>query len=317
MASPPAVGSPPSGLRAWFYLIRLSLQRQFGVRPMTWISLSLLGLAVALTGLNTANGRWNMNNWRAPRRIGLTFRQWTYLLDTKAQRELAFGATPAAGAEQALAAAVRAALDQSDFFVFSNGAIFSVAVSFLLPIWSLAFATEALGGERESRSLVWLLTRPLSRSAIYLAKYLAQLPWSLGLCLGGFALVCLAGGNPGRLALRLYWPAVLCGTLALTALFHLVGAFCRRPAIVGLVYAFFLEVLLGNMPGYLKRVSISFYVRCMMFEAGQDYSVQPEKPWVYLPVDGTTACLVLVLGTAGLVGLGMWLFTRSEYVKVD
>jgi hypothetical protein len=97
----------------------------------------------------------------------------------------------------------------------------------------------------------------------------------------------------------------------------LVGAFCRRPAIVGLVYAFFLEVLLGNMPGYLKRVSISFYVRCMMFEAGQDYSVQPEKPWVYLPVDGTTACLVLVLGTAGLVGLGMWLFTRSEYVKVD
>ena len=31
--------------------------------------------------------------------------------------------------------------------------------SFLVPIWSLSFATEALGGERESGSMIWLLTR--------------------------------------------------------------------------------------------------------------------------------------------------------------
>ena len=120
----------------------------------------------------------------------------------------------------------------------------------------------------------------------------------------------LAGGQPGATAFRLYWPAVLWATLAFSALFYLMGAFFRRPAVIAIVYAFFLEVIFGNMPGYLKRVSISFYVRCMMFQAAQDYGVQPDKPWVYLPVDGTTACLVLGLATFGLVALGMGLFAR-------
>ena len=35
-----------------------------------------------------------------------------------------------------------------------------------------------MGAEREGSSLVWLLTRPLSRPAIYLAKFVALLPWS-------------------------------------------------------------------------------------------------------------------------------------------
>ena len=165
--------------------------------------------------------------------------------------------------------------------------------------------------------MVWLLTRPLSRPGIYLAKYLAQLPWSLGLTLGGFAWICWVGGRPGALALSLFWPAILCGTLAFTALFHLIGSFFKRPAIVSLVYAFFLEVWMGNMPGYLKRLSISFYVRCMMFDAGQDYEVRPESPSVYLPVEGPTACWILALTTMVLVVLGMGLFSRSEYVAVD
>ena len=69
--------------------------------------------------------------------------------------------------------------------------------SFLLPLWSLSFGTEALGGERESNSLLWLLTRPLPRPAIYLAKFVALLPWTLALNLGGFALLVRGGGPAG------------------------------------------------------------------------------------------------------------------------
>src|SRR4051794_18377541 len=54
---------------------------------------------------------------------------------------------------------------------FSRVVVFDVLLGFLLPIWSLSFATQALGGEREGRTLVWLLTRPLSRPAVYLAKF--------------------------------------------------------------------------------------------------------------------------------------------------
>ena len=104
--------------------------------------------------------------------------------------------------------------------------------------------------------------------------------------------------------------------MAFSALFYLAGACFRRPAVIAIVYSFFLETLLGNMPGYLKRVSIGFYARSMMFEAARGYGLQPEKPSVYLPVSGTTAALVLAGLTAGLLVLGAALFARSQHHEV-
>jgi ABC-type transport system involved in multi-copper enzyme maturation permease subunit len=243
----------------------------------------------------------------------LTYGQWVGELGgTLSAVPLAPGAN---SVQQAVLGACEAILDSSDVLVFSQ-VILSIFVSFLLPVWSLSFAVNALGGERENGSLIWLLTRPLSRPAIYLGKFVAIMPWSLALNLGGFALMCAAAGRPGPTVFRLYWPAVLGATLAFTALFHLMGAWFQRPAIVAIVYSFFLETILGNMPGYMKRVSIGFYARCMMFDAAQEYGVQPEKPSVYLPVDGITACLVLVGLTAAFLALGTYLFSRKEYVDL-
>ena len=104
--------------------------------------------------------------------------------------------------------------------------------------------------------------------------------------------------------------------MTFAALFLLVGAYFRRPAVVAIVYSFCLEVVLGNMPGYLKRVSVGFYTRCMMFEAAGDYGIQPEKPTVYLPVDGTTAAAVLAGATVLLLVVGMVIFSRSQYQEV-
>ena len=72
---------------------------------------------------------------------------------------------------------------------FSEVIVFTMFTTFLLPLWSLSFATEALGGDRENNSMIWLLSRPMPRPAIYLAKFVALLPWSLGLNVGGFALL--------------------------------------------------------------------------------------------------------------------------------
>jgi ABC-type transport system involved in multi-copper enzyme maturation permease subunit len=207
----------------------------------------------------------------------------------------------------------RAVLDNTGLYVFSTLVIFSVFLKFLMPICSMSFATEALGGERETRSLVWLLTRPMPRSLVYLAKFLGLLPWSLTLNLGGFAVLCLLAGQPGRLALRLYWPAVLGGTFAFCALYHLMAACFRRAAVVAAVYSFFLETILGSMPGLMKRVSVGFYTQCLMFDAAQDYGIQPEKPSVYLPVSGAAAWGVLVGLTVALLVAGMVVFSRSEY----
>jgi hypothetical protein len=281
---------------------------------MVWIALGLLVFALALVAINTARGAWSMQQWRYPYRAGPTFGQWAD------QVQVLAGALDGSAGGQAIVggvtAAVRGVIQQSGFMVFSRWVVFTIFLSFLLPLWSLSFATEAFGGDRENNSLVWLLTRPLSRPAVYLAKFVALLPWSLALNLGGFGLLCLAAGPPGGLAFRLYWPAVLWATLAFSALFFFMGAFFRRPAVMAIVYAFFLEVIFGNMPGYLKRISIGFYTRCMMYEVAADYGVQPERPDIFLPVDGATAVAVLAVLTVALLALGMVVFARSEYREI-
>jgi len=332
-------------LRAWLYLVVLCLQRQRRNRQMVWMALGLLALTTLVVALSSATGWMDMKQWPwwiryapptesiAETRTGygprnsklqsygqsqqpIYYRFVTYdeaVRQTELLPRLVPWPTPAVPIEDAIAASCRALLNRTGFMVFSKNFVFTVFLSFLLPIWSLSFATDAIGGEREARSLVWLLTRPLPRPAVYLAKFVAVLPWSLGLNLGGFGVLCLAAGEPGQMAFRLYWPAVFWATMAFCALFHLMGAWFRRSGIVGLVYCFFLETILGNMPGYMKRVSISFYSRCMMFDVAGDYGVQPEKPTVYLPVDGTTGMWVLVGFTIALLVLGMAVFSRLEY----
>jgi ABC-type Na+ efflux pump permease subunit len=299
---------------------------------MVWIALGLMAFSTALVAVNTAAGRWGMHDWRHPRRAAPhEFRQ-TYLTwanDLQAFTALTDRSAGGQAVSSALFGACRVVLSPtarttdgrvlaaSAFQVFSQFAVFSIFLTFLLPVWSLSFATEALGGERESQSLLWLLSRPIPRPLIYLAKFVALLPWSVGLNLLGFTLLCVAGGPPGMRALRLYWPAVAWASLAFSSLFLLVGAYFRRPAVVAIVYSFCLEVVLGNMPGYLKRVSIGFYTRCLMYEEAAAYGVQADKPSVFLPVEGTTALAVLLGGTLVLLALGMWLFSRTQYHELD
>ncbi len=281
---------------------------------MVWIALALLALTVVIVGLNTAAGRWGMGHWRFFGRFGPTWRETLARMDTGVGIGGASGHTAIV---TAIDAAHSAILQQSDFMIFTRGFVFQLFFSFLVPIWTLSFATEAMGGERESQGMIWLLTRPLSRPAIYLAKFIAALPWCLALNLGGFAILCVAAGRPGPLAFRLFWPAVFWSTLTFCALFYLIGAFFRRPAVLALVYAFFLEVIIGNMPGTLKRMSVGFYARCMMFEEGVERGIQPDNPVIYDPVSGPTALCVLIFSTVFLLGVGMWLFRRTEYVSSD
>ena len=82
---------------------------------------------------------------------------------------------------------------------------------------------------------------------------------------------------------------------------------------MAIVYAFFLETILGNMPGYLKRVSINFYAKCMMYEAAEPYGIQPERPLVFLAVDSTTALAILFTVTVLLLVAGTIIFSRTQY----
>ena len=113
----------------------------------------------------------------------------------------------------------------------------------------------------------------------------------------------------------LYWPAILAGSLAFTAVFHFIAGLFSRPAVVGLLYAFFFETILSELPvpGTVKRLSINYYVRCLMYSAARSENVPVESESLFVPVSNRLAWSVLIGATIVITALGMWLFSRREY----
>jgi hypothetical protein len=329
-------------------LVVQSFQRHWRVRQMGWVSLGLLGLLVAVVALFTERGRWELPNHRA-RRSHLTNAQEAEAL-TPRHRYLAFGwvlkptvfeegkpnpafarvprphelpspLNPTEDAHRSLLLSVPQAVMSSErfrhgwgFMTYSRWVVHLVFLGFVLPLFTLSYASSAFGADRESRSLVWLMTRPIPRGGIYLAKFVGTLPWCLLFGMGGFAAVCLAGGEYGREALARYWPAAAMATLAFAALFHLIGAIFRRPVVVGLVYVFFFEAVVAALPGSLKLLSLTFYARSLMYnEAAAAGYPTDLLPAMTQTVSGATAWAVLAAAAVGITLLGTWLFARSEY----
>jgi ABC-2 type transport system permease protein len=312
------IGHYPSLTAFWVLLIQ-SAQRHWRVRQMGWVSVGLLVMVVSIVALVTSHGGWDLGE-RRPYHGAPTLRQ--YEMREFLPRQLTLGASlaPADFGIPSLFLTVENRILTSEkikhdwaYLNFSRWAILGAFLGFVLPLFTLAYASAAFGTERESRSLVWLMTRPIPRSGIYLAKFLGTLPWCVAFGLGGFLAVCLAGGPIGKQAREMYWPAAVAGTVAFAALFHLIGALFRRPVVVGLVYVFFFEALVAVLPGSLKLLSISFYARCLMYNAATASGYPTEMLELIQPVTDRTAWWFLGVITVGLSTAGMWLFARSEY----
>ena len=304
-------------LNAFLALVVFSFQRQRQVRQMAWVAGGLLALLTVTVAVVTHGP----SGWGLQNRFSMRFQ--TEVRNIPALVDLA-QMTPNTGEGSALTMALYAPfravladdkfLDEWAFLNFSRWVVFTMHLGFVMPLFTLAYGSAGLGAERESRTLIWLLTRPLPRWAIYLAKFLGGLPWCLAASGGGFVVLCLAGGSLGLRALATYWPAVIAGTVGFAALFHLLGAVFRRPAVVGLVYIFFFEMLVANLPGSLKQLSLNYYTRSLLYnEATAALTVVTQESLdVYAPASGPAAWATLLAAAVAFTVVGMVVFSRQE-----
>ncbi len=164
-----------------------------------------------------------------------------------------------------------------------------VFASFVVPMCAVAYGTTSIGGDREDRTLLFLLIRPVPRILILISKFTATLPLVLGLVMGSFFVYCQMAGEVGRMAYSLYLPAIFYMTLAYVCLFHFFAVSFRHSTIIALIYALFMELILGNMPGIVKRLTISYYGRSMIYAAGADKGLELPDPEWFEPISAAAA----------------------------
>jgi ABC-2 type transport system permease protein len=187
----------------------------------------------------------------------------------------------------------------------------------LLPIAVLILATGALGNEVEDRTMPYLVLKPISRLRIVVEKLLGVLVVALPAVLSGlivtYLMVDLGADEStirrGRAAVEsgnlsdVLWAmlgAASVGVVATTAFFLLVSLVIPRALLVGIIYAFAWESLLGRFLPGIKVVSIRHYTDSVFVALLDDPDVT---------VDNAMSLTSALLTVGGLVVVSVALTT--------
>jgi ABC-2 type transport system permease protein len=200
--------------------------------------------------------------------------------------------------------------------------IWLLYIRFILPILGVFYGTSLIADEVDDKTITYLFTRPIPRSAVLLGKYLAYLACTVLLVLPSVMLVYFLIVPVGGGSIAAAFPSLVAdlgmlavGLASYGAVFSLVGARVKRPLVVGLVFAFGWEPTVLLFPGYLKRVTVAYYLQALVtHEMPQDSAVSVLMQVFHEVPSVATSLLCLAV----IVGLTLWLAGRTvesrEYV---
>lgn len=190
----------------------------------------------------------------------------------------------------------------------------------LLPLAAAIFASTVVAQEVEQRTIVYMLTRPIPRSAIILTRTLAAALVVMAITFLGTTAVSVATYGTHFLSNEFYRRDLLAipiGSLAYTSLFSFICLLLNKSMIVNLGIAFVWETALPNLQGNAYLLSVASYLKAIAerpesesakilnFLAGAlgQNTLTKQQSWLTLIV------LTLVM----LFAAQFW-FTRFEYV---
>ena len=203
-----------------------------------------------------------------------------------------------------------------------GGVIWLLSIRVIVPLLGVFYGTALIADEVDDKTITYLFTRPIPRSAVVVGKYLAYLACTILLVLPSvmivfFLIVPIGGGSIGETfpSLVADLGMLVVGLAAYGAVFALVGTRLKRPLVVGLVFAFGWEPTVLLFPGYLKRLTVAYYLQALVkHEMPQDSAVSMLMQ-VFREVPSVAVSL-LSLGV--IVAVALWQAGRAveqrEYV---
>jgi ABC-type transport system involved in multi-copper enzyme maturation permease subunit len=200
--------------------------------------------------------------------------------------------------------------------------IWLLFIRFIVPVLGVFYGTALIADEVDDKTITYLFTRPIPRRAVLLGKYFAYLACTVLLVLPSvmlmfFLIVPIGGGSIGAAfpSLAADLGMLVVGLAAYGAVFALVGTRLKRPLVVGLVFAFGWEPAVLLFPGYLKRLSVAYYLQALVtHEMPQDSAVS-----LLLQIfHEVPSVAVSLMALGGIVAVALWLAGRAveerEYI---
>jgi ABC-type transport system involved in multi-copper enzyme maturation permease subunit len=155
---------------------------------------------------------------------------------------------------------------QVDAVSMFGAMIWVLFLSFIVPVLGVFYGTSLIADEVDDKTITYLFTRPVRRGAVVVGKYMSYLLCTTLVVLPSVMIVYFLMVPFGQIPASFISLVVDLGVLGLGlaaygALFALVGAALRRPLLVGLVFIFGWELVTLVMPGYLKRLTLAYYIQ--------------------------------------------------------
>jgi ABC-2 type transport system permease protein len=227
------------------------------------------------------------------------------------------GAPPVLALVYRLAIAAGVEVGVSPWNLYGDWLVALYWLGLALPLSAL-FHSTAFAEDVEARTIVFLLTRPVSRSALLAGRYTAYVVALLTITAPAVALsFLLLASAGGWAAFASRAPELLrdVGVVALAicaygALFTLLGVLLRRPVLPGMLFVFGWE-LLANLPGYLPRVTLAGPLRALVPYRPPTEGLLGFVTAGTIPVPWALVTLVLV--TCGSLVLAGLIFSKREY----
>jgi ABC-2 type transport system permease protein len=172
-------------------------------------------------------------------------------------------------------------------------------VSFLgyplvLPLVAILAASSVLGPEIDDGSIVYLLSKPVSRHAVAISKWLVA--WVATLVVGSLGVLVaglVAGGGSQAVG---WWVAALVAGTAYSALFLALSSVTRHAVVVGLIFVLIWEGLAGGFLSGVAWLSIGQWGIQIGHQASSALDDPVNLPWAVL------ASLVVTVGGVWFAG---------------
>lgn len=199
-----------------------------------------------------------------------------------------------------------------------------LVVQTIVPIIGIILGAAVVSEEIEDRTISYLLARPIPRPAILLGRWLATV-LVIGVLLAASSwvvvtlLASVTAGDPEhavpagfrtRLVL-----VVIAGGYAYSAVSAALGAWLKRPVLIGLGYTFAVEGFFANLPGSNQSLTIQYYLKSFLM-ADEPALIERYSGWLVrteLAAPFEAARTLLVVGVVALA-LGSWILSRRQFV---